>query len=69
MKVRQLQTAFIYQGHRAPYEYGANAKMWTGGIPRGSIFIEFGGDTEQEAEEGEAMPLQSPAGERRGRLP
>jgi sugar lactone lactonase YvrE len=25
--------------------------MWTGGIHRGNIFIEFGGDTEQEAEE------------------
>lgn len=51
MKERQLQTAFTYHGYRAPYEYDAEAKMWIGGIQSGDIFIEFGGDTEQEAEE------------------
>ena len=51
MKERQSQTVFTYQGYRAPYEHDADAKMWTGGIHRGNIFIEFGGDTEQEAEE------------------
>ena len=25
--------------------------MWVGGIHRGNMFVEFGGDTEQEAEE------------------
>ena len=45
------QTVFSYQAYRAPYEYNADAKMWTGGIHRGNMFIEFGGDTEQEAEE------------------
>jgi predicted HicB family RNase H-like nuclease len=51
MKDRQLQNAFTYQGYRAPYQYNAEAKMWMGGIQRGNIFIEFGGDTILEAEE------------------
>lgn len=52
MKERQSQKLFSYQGYRAPYQYVAEAKMWEGGIHRGNMFIEFGGDTEQEAEEG-----------------
>lgn len=51
MKERQLETAFTYRGYRAPYEYDANAKMWTGGLRRGNIFVKFGSDTEQETEE------------------
>lgn len=51
MKERQLQTAFTYHGHRVPHEYHASSQMWIGGMQSGDIFIEFGGDTEQEAEE------------------
>jgi predicted HicB family RNase H-like nuclease len=51
MKERHSQTVFSYQGYQAPYQYVTEAKMWTGGMHRGTMFIEFGGDTEQEAEE------------------
>jgi predicted HicB family RNase H-like nuclease len=51
MKEGQLQTTFTYHGYRAPYQYDVKAKMWIGGIHRGNIFLEFGGDTEQDAEE------------------
>jgi predicted HicB family RNase H-like nuclease len=51
MKATQPPTTFSYLGYRAAYEYDANANMWTGSIHQGNIFIEFGSDTEQEAEE------------------
>jgi predicted HicB family RNase H-like nuclease len=51
MKESQLQSVFTYKGYRATYGYDDETKMWTGGVHRGNIFLEFGGDTEQEAEE------------------
>ncbi len=51
MKKGQPQMVFSYQGYRAPYQYVEDANMWEGGIHRGNMFIEFGGDIEQEAEE------------------
>jgi predicted HicB family RNase H-like nuclease len=51
MKKRQSEEVFSYRGYRAPYQYVTEAKMWVGGIHRGNMFVEFGGDTEQEAEE------------------
>jgi len=51
MKERQSQKVFSYQGYRASYQYVADTKMWEGGMQRGNMSIEFGGDSEQEAEE------------------
>jgi hypothetical protein len=39
-----------YQSYRVTYGYEEQTK-WTGGIHRGNIFIEFGGDTKEEAKE------------------
>ncbi len=51
MREKQSQNVFSYQGYWAPYEYDDDAKMWEGAIHRGNMSMEFGGDTEQEAEE------------------
>jgi hypothetical protein len=51
MKARQPAKVFSYQGYRALYRYVAETQMWEGGIHQGNMFIEFGGYTEQEAED------------------
>lgn len=51
MKESESQKVFTYLGYCATCQYVTAAKMWEGGIHRGNMFIEFGGDTEQEAEE------------------
>ncbi len=47
----QAQKVFSYQGYRAPHQYAADSNRWDGGMHRGNMHIEFGGDTEREAEE------------------
>ena len=51
MKEGQPQRVLSYEGYRAPCQYVADSNMWEGGIHRGNMLIEFGGDTEREAEE------------------